>query len=85
MGERTRVVVMSRAQAHSFLSNVVDALVQEHRGVEGAGARAAPSFAASSDGGFSTPHGYRVVVRSFSLTRPLPAALFLVCLQVPSR
>ena len=82
MSERTRVVVMSRAQAHSCLSTVVDALIQEHRGAEGAGAR---RYLLCSDGGFSAPHSCRVVARSFSLARPLPAALFFVCSQVLSR
>ena len=82
MSERTRVVVMSRAQAHSCLSTVVDALLQEHRGAERAGARRS---LLCSDGIFSARNGCRVVVRSFSLARPLPAALFFVCLQAPSR
>ena len=42
-----------------------------------------PSFC--SDGSFSAPHGCRVVTRSISPARPLPAALFFVYSQVPSR
>ena len=82
MSERTGVVVMSRAQAHSCPSTVVDALIQEHRCAEGAGVCRS---LLCSDGSFSAPHGCRVVVRSFSLARSLPSALFFVCSQVPSR
>jgi hypothetical protein len=78
MGERTRVVVMSRAQANCC--RLLSTSLCKSTEVHGTGGRESVAFLRRWVL-LSTARLQEVVTRSFSLARPSLAALFFVCSQ----
>ena len=80
MGERTRVVAMSRAQANCCSCRLLSTSLCKSTEVHGTGGRESVAFLRRWVL-LSTARLQEVVTRSFSLARPSLAALFFVCSQ----